>query len=564
MTSQIGTTGTGGVFIGGQASGINTTALIDAAVQQRTFRADRLDIQIEENVAKVGAYQQLDDLTRAIDASLANLRGTDSLFDDTVRVWDQKAGTISTSDGSDFSGILDIAIDPEAQIGNYSIEVLDVAAVQRVASNTIADADAALGYTGTFDLGTTVGPSVNVNVTAGMSLRDVAAEINAQSGTSNVAAQIIQTSESGFQLIISGTQTAQDLSTTSTGGDDVLNLLGVTDGLGGFSNELQAASQARINFDGVEVTRNDNVLDDVVEGIELNLNNAAPGTIISLEVGNDAGAARAAIEEFINAYNAFRDFVTQNQQVSEDGVVAEDAILFGDNLLDLIANTYSNFIGGQFNSTGDIQTIRDLGIRIGSGNKLEISDSVRLDTALLNNFDAVRDAFAARADSDNAEFRLSRNEGVTPTQAIVFDITTDGAGTITGVTANGDGSAFTIDGNRVVGAEGTQYEGLRFAYIGSDTNVTINVDFNQGLSERLLNSIEPFNSINNGLLVQERASLQSINNEKAQEASEIRARAEEFRASEIDRYAKLEADISALNLLLDQIRAILGADRDDD
>jgi flagellar hook-associated protein 2 len=397
-----------------------------------------------------------------------------------------------------------------------------------------------------------------------MSLRDLAAEINAQSGTSNVSAQVIQTSESGFQLVISGTETAQDLTTTSTGGDDVLNLLGVTDGVGGFLNELQAASQARINFDGVEVTRNDNVLDDVVDGIEFNLNNAAPGTIISLEVGNDAGAARAAIEEFINAYNTFRDFVAQNRQVSADGVVAEDAILFGDNLMDLIANTYSNYIGGQFNDTNDIRTIRDLGIRIGNGNKLEISDPARLDTALLNNFDAVRDAFAGRADSDNDEFRLSRNEGVTPTQAIVFDITTDGAGTITGVTANGDGSAFTIDGNRIVGAEGTQYEGLRFTYIGTDANVTINVDFNQGLSERLLNSIEPFNSINNGLLVQERASLQSINNEKAQEAAEIRTRAEEFRASEIDRYAKLEADITALNLLLDQIRAILGADRDDD
>ena len=45
--SQVGTR----VFVGGTASGIDTAALIDAAVQQKTFRADRLDIEINENIA---------------------------------------------------------------------------------------------------------------------------------------------------------------------------------------------------------------------------------------------------------------------------------------------------------------------------------------------------------------------------------------------------------------------------------------------------------------------------------------------------------------------------------
>jgi len=563
MTTSIGTTSTGGVFIGGTSSGLNTTALIEAAVAQKTFRADRLDVEIEENTTKIGAYQELDNLTQAIDEALGRLRGPESLFDDTERVWDQKAGTVSTSDGSDFTSILDISIDSEATAGTYQIEVLDVASPQRVASNSVADADAALGYTGTFDLGTISGSNANISINAGMSLQQIADAINAETTNSNVEAQIIQVSETDFQLVLSGTESAQDLTTFATGGDDVLNLLGVSDGFGGFQNTLQAASGARIRFDGVEITRNDNQLDDVIDGIELNLNNAAPGTIISLEVDNDVAAARDAITGFIDAYNAFRDFVLQNQQVDSSGNVSNSAALFGDNLLQGVADTYSDFIGRQFNDGGVIETIRDLGITIGNGNKLEISDPARLDSALLNNFEDVRNAFATNAETDNNEFRLTGNTSEIDTTNIVFNLTTDGAGTITGVTANGDGSAFTIDGNSVVGAEGTEFEGLRFTYVGTDASVSINVDLNQGLADKLINAIDGYNDPVSGLLVRERAALQTENQDKTQEASEIRTRAEAFREREIERYAKLESDLAALNTLLDQIRAILGNDDDD-
>jgi len=549
MSGAIGTTSSGGVFIGGTSSGINTTALIDAAVAQKTRRADLLQVEIDENTATIGAYDELLVLTSAIELSLDRLRGPESIFDDTERVFDLKAGTVLTSDGSDFASILDIAIDSDAVAGTYQIEVLESAQAQRVGGNNIVDKDAALGYAGTFDLGLLGGGSENISITAGQSLQDIADAVNAVSETSGVEASILKVSETEFQLVLSGTETAQDLTTFSTGGDDVLALVGVSDGFGGFQNTLQPASGALIEFDGVEIRRDDNNFDDLIDGIELNVKNAAPGTIISLEVDNDLVSVKEAIEEFITAYNAFRDFAVQNQQVDANGNVAENAVLFSDGLLNGLTDQYSGIIGQAFNDGGVIETIRDLGIEIGNNNRLEITDSAKLDTALLSNFDAVKAAFAAGAETDNDDFRLTRNTSTAGSQAIVFDLTTDGAGTITGVTANGDASAFTISGGSIVGAEGSEFQGLRFTYIGTEANVTVNVDFNQGLAEKIINGTSGYTDAVTGLIIQEKASLQSQNQEKSQDASDIISRAEDFRQDQIDRYAKLEADTTRLKTL---------------
>jgi len=563
MSSTVGTTSSGGVFIGGIKSGINTAALIDAAVAQKTRRADVLQVEIDENTAKIAAYDQLTTLTSAVDTALTRLRGPEGFFDDRENAFALKAGTVLTSDGSDFSSILDISIGSDAVPGTYEIEVLEVAKVQRVGSSNIADDTAALGYAGTFDLGLLGGGTANINITAGQSLRDIASAINALKDTSGVEASILKVSETEFQLILSGRETAKDLETFPTSGDDVLNLLGVSDGFGGFQNTLQAASGALIKFDGIEIRRDDNNFDDLVDGIELNIKNAAPGTLISLEVDNDVTSVKDAIIGFIEAYNAFRDFVVQNQQVDNSGNVAQNAILFSDGLLNGLTDQYSDLIGQNFGNGGVIQTIRDLGITIGNNNKLEITDEVKLDAALLNNFEEIKSAFASSAQTDNEEFRLTRNTSTISSTSITFDLTTDGAGTITGVTANGDGSAFTIDGDSVVGAIGGQFEGLRFTYVGTDANVTINADLSQGLADKIINRSNAYTDSVTGLIIREKASLQSQNREKTQDASDIIAKAEKFRQTQIEKYAKLEADTARLNVLLDQIRAILGNNDDD-
>lgn len=564
MSGAIGTTSSGSVFIGGTSSGINTTALIDAAVAQKTRRADILQVEIDKNSAKIGAYDELTTLTSAIDTALGRLRGPESQFDDTERVFDLRSGTISVSDGSSFAGYANIAVDSSATEGSYDIEIIQEARVHKVQSGNVADNTAALGFTGTFDIGLTSGGALaTVSISAGDSLQDLAAAINLQVDTTGVKANVVKVSETSYVLVLEGKEFNRGVSIQNVSGDDVLAAINLSDGAGGFVNPIQAERGAEITVDGVTITRDDNNFDDVIVGLDIDVKAGTAGAIISLDVTNDTLSVKEAIEDFITAYNAFRDFVTQNQQVDASGNVGEDALLFSDNLLNGLTDKYSGILSLNFGNGGNIQTIRDLGITIGNGNKLSITDPAKLDTALIDNFDEVKAAFASGSTSDNVEFRLTGNTSFAGSQSIVFDLTTDGAGTITSVSANGDGSAFTISGNTITGASGSAFAGLTFTYVGTAANVTINADLNQGLADKIINGTNGYTDTVTGLIIREKANLQSENQDKSQDVVDILKRAEDFRQSQIDKYAKLEANSTRLNLLLDQIRAILGSDDDD-
>jgi flagellar hook-associated protein 2 len=555
--SQVGTR----VFVGGTASNIDTNALIDAAVQQKNIRADRLQIEIDENVNQINAYSELETLAANIKTSLDALKGNPSIFDENDSVFDLKSGTVLTSDGSDFSSIADIVIDKEAVPGTYDIEVIQAAQAQQViGTNATLNPDGDKNYNGSFSIGLSGGASSNITVTNDMSLNEIAAAINTTTNVSGVAAAVIKTSENEYQLLLSGQEENQTIVIGNVTGTSVMFQLGVTDGAGGFNSELQVPQSAIIEFDNVTITRDDNNFDDLIDGIAINVRNEAPGTILSLEVGNDTSGVKDAILNFIEAYNAFRDFVSQNQQISANGVVNENAALFGDGLLSGLSAQYADILGQNFGNGGDIQTIRDLGITIGNEGKLVLSDEAVLDNALLNNFEEVQAAFASSSQSDDSNFAMLGNTSSLSSQSIVFNITMSG-GNITGVSANGTSNLFDISGTSIIGKKGSIYEGLRFSFQGS-SSTTVNFELGQGLADRLINSVVGYTNSIDGLIIQEKAGLQQENTNKAEDIREIRDRSEAFRERQIEKYAEFEARLQQLETLRDQIRAILGTDDD--
>ncbi|MGB0719130.1 MAG: flagellar filament capping protein FliD, partial [Bdellovibrionales bacterium] len=452
-----GTLATSGTstFVVGTESGINTSVLIENAVQQKTIKADRIDIQIAENASKISALNELQTLAQSLQTSLEALRTPTGILQDDESAFRQKTAFLTASDTTDPSNLLGLSVDQTAETGQYEIEVTQEAKVQKVIGTAVADETADLNYTGAFTIGLSNGASVQVDVTSDMSLQELATAIN--DADAGVTATILKTSETDYQLVLTGDETNQTIQTALVSGDDVLNLVGVTDGAGSFNDILQDEQPAIIELDGVTITRDDNVFDDLIDGIEINIRNASPGTIISLEIESDASAVRTAIESFISSYNALRDFVIQNQEVSSDGEVSDDAILFSDLLLEGLSDDIAGILGDDFSSGSSLETIRDLGLAFDSDNHLIISDSAALDAALVNNLDEVENFFAASITSDNSQFALITSDSTLASASIVFDITVDGSGSITAVTANGDGSAFTINGTRLVGASGSIY-----------------------------------------------------------------------------------------------------------
>lgn len=553
----INTTSSGSVFISGTSSGINTSALIDAAVAQRTRRADLIDLQVSSNSTKVSALNELRSLGEGIESALEGLKSVISFSGLDTNLYAARTGVVSSSTGTDPNSLATITIDENAEIDAYDIVIQQRAESLLVNGSNQADATTALGLTGSFELSLTGGAAQQIDITAGQSLNDVANAINAVRADSGVSARVVQVSETDFQLILEADQTNRDIVFNQVAGDNVLNTLGLVDGGDAFQNVLRNFQPGIVSLDGVNAVRDDNLFDDLISGITIDITAADPATTLSLEVQNDVSIVKNAITDFVNAYNDLRDFITQNNQVNEDGTLNEDTILFGDSLLANLDRIVSGIISSASDPT--VGALADIGISYDSNNKLVIDDST-LDDLLLNNFDGIRGFFESSYTSSDNQFAIITN-GSTSNFNINFDITVDGSGDVTGVVANGDNAAFTFNGTSITGVAGSVYDGLTFGYIGG-VNTSLTFDVTQGFADQLFNGLNNFTDIVSGLISEEAENLLEQNLDLNVEAEEIRASAERYREQQIERYGRFEAQLESLKLLQGQLRALFGVEDD--
>lgn len=544
-------------FLFGASSGIDTTSLITAAYNQRKAEADKLDLKVTSNTTKMTALSTLQSLGKAVQDSLSSLKKNYSVLTPNASAFDARSGTLSSSSTTPATNLVSVSIDPGTPLGSYEIEVSTKASAQRVGGNsTTTDKDADLGFTGTFDIGAAGGTASTINVTSDMSISEVASAINAVKGSTGVSASVLKTSESGYQLILSATNTNKAITVSNVTGTDVMQGLGLTNAGGSFVNELQPAQGATVLFDGVPVTRDDNDFSDVLDGVNVNVLNAEPGTKIQLQVTNDTSAVKNDILNFTEAYNNLRDFILAQQKVT-DGEVSTDAVLFGDTMLKNMTTSLQGLIGGNYGQGGgNLQTLQELGIKVGSDGKLTVNEST-LDDKLMTNFDQVRAIFETSATVDNAEFKIVTNTSQTKSMSFALDITYSG-GAITNVSVGGDNTLFTVNGSLITGKAGTAYEGMSFAYVGT-SSTTVNVGVSQGLADLFSNTANNFTDSVNGLIQGEVVRLDEINTTLEDRSARVLERADAFRETLIDKYSRLESQMSAAQTTLAQIQAILNA-----
>jgi flagellar hook-associated protein 2 len=555
-TSTVNTSGST-TYVTGAASGLDTQSLIDAAVAQKTAPADVLDAKVTANKTKIAAYQQLQTLVSGLSTSMSQLAApTFSSLGTTSSAFQSKAVTLTSSDATSASSYLAASAGSGAAAASYRLQVTQLAAAQKVASSAM-DQTAALNLTGSFTLQEGGGAAATITVNPDMTLQDLAAAISDASATSGVGASIIKDSDSGYRLVLSANDTNQQISAAGTSGDDLLSGLGLVDSSGGFVDVLQAAQPAILTLDGAQITNDTNNVTDAVSGVSLSLLNTTPaGTSVTLSVGADYSAVKTAVTDFVNAYNSLRDFITTNQQVGADGTVSASAALFADSLL----RSASQMVGGlvstpSASATGDYATLADLGVTVDSDNKLELSDENALDNALLSNLSQVASMFQTRFTPSDSALKLMQN-----TSQASFDFTLDvkaaADGSLTSASVGGDANAFTVSGNRIVGVAGSIYEGLSFALVASgDSSIQVNIT--PGLANQLTNFASQFGDANTGLIEQQIDALNTQDEDWSTRSDQIRSDADDYKTSLIAKYANMEQEVSAAQLVQDQIKAIL-------
>ena len=544
--STITTTGTT------TSTSIDWGALIDAEVNAKLVAATSISTTITANEAKIAAYQTLQTDLATMATGLTSLSSSivNSLASNAFAT---RAATISSTGDVSASSALSMSVNNGSATGDHTLQISQLATAQKVIGTAQSSATAALGYTGTFTLGLAGGSTADVSVNSTMSMQDVVDAINAQSSTTNVEASIVQVSSGSYQLVLTGTQDAADITYSSDStGDDVLNKLGVTNSTGAFSNVLQTSQAAVFKLDGISITRNTNDISDVLTGVTFDLLQPTPsGTTLNVSIGPDTSAISTAIQNFVTNYNAFRDAVIAQQATGSDGTAASSAVLFGDSTMRDIMTQIEQVLGG---SVGGL-TMSDLGLSFNENNELELNTGT-LSSVLTTNLSGVATLLSAQTTTSSSQLSVA-NTGNSP-QSFTLDVTVDSTGALSGASVGGDNSLFTINGSSIIGNAGTPYAGMAFIYSGS-TSQSITVTSTSGLAAQIY-QIANTSAQSTGSLQTLITNLQSRDDDLTSQVNDIQSAAATFKAQLQNQYANYQAAIESANNTLGYLKALLDAE----
>jgi flagellar hook-associated protein 2 len=532
------------------STSIDWSALITAAVNAKLAQATSISTSITANQAKIAAYQTLQSDLSTLASGLTSLSSSiiNSLA---TNAFATRAATISSTGDVSASSALSMTINNGAATGDHTLQISQLATAQKVIGSSQSSETTALGYSGTFSLGLAGGSTTSVTVTSTMTLQDVVDAINAQTSTTNVEASIVQVSSGSYEMVLTGTQDAANISYSSTSGDDILNKLGVTDTSGSFADMLQTAQSAAFTLDGVSMTRNTNDISDVLDGVTFDLLQATPGgTTINVSIGTDTSQITTALQTFVTNYNACRDAVIAQQATNSDGTASSSAVLFGDGTMRDITDQ----LEAALNSTVGGLTMSDLGLSFNDKNELQL-DTSTLSSILTSNLSGVTRLLSAQTTTASSQLSVV-NTGTSP-QSFTLDLTVDSSGTLTGASVGGDSSLFTVEGTTIIGNAGTAYAGMAFTYTGS-TSQSIAVTSTSGIASQIYNIADTY-SKSTGSLQTLISDLQSRDDTMQQKVDDIDSAAATYQTQLQTQYANYQAAIESADNTLNYLKALLNS-----
>ena len=278
------------------------------------------------------------------------------------------------------SSFLEVTAGEKAAVGQYRVQVTKLAASSHLIGQEI-DIDSIytdLGLTGSFTFevlpnGIKNTPEVDpeteeplptdfsINVAAEDSLRDIIDKINETTKESGVRASIVDN-----RLVLTDTNMGNSVITVSTDLEKSENA--TVNGLGLDGVKSIAGNAAKFTVDGIEITRNTNTIDDVVEGLSFKLTNThTEDTFETINVASDDTKTTEAVKEFVEQYNSLMDFLDKQLDVGDPSAEGnKTGALTGDGtvmrLQSGLRSLMTKNLEGEF--SGNFKNIKDIGITI--------------------------------------------------------------------------------------------------------------------------------------------------------------------------------------------------------
>jgi flagellar hook-associated protein 2 len=380
----------------GVGSGINVAELVAELVAAEgapaTARLDRREADLQ---AKISAYGTLK-------SALSDFQDAVTKLKDAASPEDVRTATSGNED------LFTASADSSASAGSYDIEVLRRAEAQKLLSGEFASVSTVVG-TGTLTI-TVGGQAFEVAVDeSNNTLAGIAEAITQALDNSGVSATIINVDNQAqdgtiSKLVLTADEAGADNTiTVSVVDDDGQNIddAGLSqlyydpaDSSNSNLSEIQAAVDSQMLIDGQSVTRSSNSIADAIQGVTIELEAAAPGTVSELVVTEslDTSGVTAAVNGFVEGFNGLIDTLGQVSNFDPNTQVASS--LFGDSATRNVALQIRRALSGQVaGAEPPFDTLFSLGITTEAAGKLS-ADTAKLADALEQDVEVVADLFA--------------------------------------------------------------------------------------------------------------------------------------------------------------------------
>lgn len=449
-----GTYTSGSISFAGLGSGTDFNELIDKLIDVERGRITRLETW-------KSSWKTKNDQFASLNTQMLSLKSTLEDFD-TINEFLKKK--VTSSDTTRLTATAESA----AMEANTTIEIGQLASndVHITASGTSSLKTAITSSNTSFTF-SYAGKSYTINdIPAGTTLEGFVNLLNNHPDSRNLIRASTVYDGSVYHLQLSGKDQGSNnqLVISSAGGI----IFGGSDFI-----ESQNATNSQIRVNGFPsagggwIERSSNTINDVLEGITLNLREAEVGKTIKLTTTTDASNIKETVQKFVDAVNTVRAQIIKITSVSEDDTgKATGSILTGNYGVDMIAQKLKNItadMGLGFTPwddaamTGDrLSTLSQLGIMTDAEQGsptyglLKI-DEEEFDKAMEENSpDDIAKLFSAKnfGESQSTDFTFSSLiEGSTKSGVYDVNIVSDGSkivsATINGVEASVDGWEIT-------------------------------------------------------------------------------------------------------------------------
>jgi flagellar hook-associated protein 2 len=354
--------------VSGLASGIDFQSLADAILQAKRAPIRRLEQTIAANNARSAAYVSLEARFQSLQNSSRSLQSATNLLGNEARV--------SVAGGG--SAPLSASARADSVVGGFDVEVLELAAAERLGGGTFASRTEALGLEGSFALN-----GVEVTLTSADTLNDVVGRINQVNREgpegqvpSGVRATLVTVAPNEIRLVLAserlgaeGVVLDGDVALLGPAG------LGVLDLAGEKANVLQSGSNARLRVDGIELTRDSNRITDALDGITLNLTSAAPDQVARIEVSANNSSLRATLVQFVEEFNQLSSFLQGAVEAGPEG--SARGPLASDSFLRSLRRTLQNSMLAVVPGGGEngLSRLSDIGISLQRDGSFKVDDT---------------------------------------------------------------------------------------------------------------------------------------------------------------------------------------------